>query len=403
MEATTNIGMRPAQEDRVVVCPRMCNNTDKVSLCCVFDGTVGFEAAEFCQQNIARNMPLDALRFLNDPNAMENPPQAELMDRQEAIAKALRESFLKTDQELLQMCRDRGGLDFASSTGVASLFWHHMLSVAHVGDSRACLASMPDGSDTLHSEWLTVDHKPDQPHELKRIQEAGGCLVYLHGNKPFIRGGDFLPRQALGHHPKQLNYSRAFGGKDLKPYGLTAEPSISHRKLTPKDKFVLIASDGLWDTLPLKTICDIAWQVHLDLKANPAKGAGVQMIANEIVAACLKHMPLTTVRDNVSVVVIMLDWETEKAVPTSAAYSSSSTGTGTGFRGNTAGAARSGAAPSLDLGATSSSSSSASSSSSLSAATVSSAVDPVGAAMNKLKVASGYAEQPTTTEETDDL
>ena len=64
MEAATNIGMRPAQEDRVVVCPRMCNNSDKVSLCCVFDGTVGFEASEFCQQNIVRNMPLDAVWWL---------------------------------------------------------------------------------------------------------------------------------------------------------------------------------------------------------------------------------------------------------------------------------------------------------------------------------------------------
>ena len=36
IEATTNIGLRPAQEDRVVVVPRMCN--DNVSFCGVFDG-----------------------------------------------------------------------------------------------------------------------------------------------------------------------------------------------------------------------------------------------------------------------------------------------------------------------------------------------------------------------------
>ena len=47
----------------------------------------------------------------------------------------------------------------------------------------------------------------------------GGSLAWLHGNKPYIRGGDFHPRQANGEHPKQLNYSRAFGGKDLKMFG----------------------------------------------------------------------------------------------------------------------------------------------------------------------------------------
>lgn len=61
-----------------------------------------------------------------------------------------------------------------------------------------------------------VDHKPNMPSELQRIQASGGSLVWLHGNKAYIRGGDFIRRQANGEHPKQLNYSRAFGGKDLK-------------------------------------------------------------------------------------------------------------------------------------------------------------------------------------------
>jgi Protein phosphatase 2C len=61
-----------------------------------------------------------------------------------------------------------------------------------------------------------------------------------------LRGGDFHQRQAAGEHPKQLNYSRAFGGKDLKMYGLIAEPDISHFEIMPEDKLVLIASDGTY-------------------------------------------------------------------------------------------------------------------------------------------------------------
>jgi len=48
------------------------------------------------------------------------------------------------------------------------------------------------------------------------------------------RGGDFFRRQAAGEHPKQLNYSRAFGGKDLKMFGLSVEPDISHFEITPE-------------------------------------------------------------------------------------------------------------------------------------------------------------------------
>ena len=45
-------------------------------------------------------------------------------------------------------------------------------------------------------------------------------MEYLHNSfdKPFIRGGDFTARKARGDRAMQLQYSRAFGGKDLKPY-----------------------------------------------------------------------------------------------------------------------------------------------------------------------------------------
>lgn len=158
------------------------------------------------------------------------------------MGELLRRAFLDTDRDFIQKCTEpeqQGKLDYASSTGVVTLLWgHDMLSIAHVGDSRGCIAKVcrnSGGKDAVQPEWLTIDHKPDQPAELKRIQEAGGSLVYLHGNKPFIRGGDFLHRQKLAQHPKQLNYSRAFGGKDLKMYGLTAEPTITHRKLVPHE------------------------------------------------------------------------------------------------------------------------------------------------------------------------
>lgn len=74
------------------------------------------------------------------------------------------------------------------------------------------------------------------PAERHRVERAGGVLVYLHGAKPFLRGGDFLSRQARGERSMQLNYSRAFGGKDLKMYGLSATPDVLHVQLSRSDK-----------------------------------------------------------------------------------------------------------------------------------------------------------------------
>jgi hypothetical protein len=57
-------------------------------------------------------------------------------------------------------------------------------------------------------------------------------LLHHHNNKPFIRGGDFDRRKASGERVMQLQYSRAFGGKDLKPFGLSAEPGVRQVALT---------------------------------------------------------------------------------------------------------------------------------------------------------------------------
>lgn len=82
------------------------------------------------------------------------------------------------------MCTEKR-LHYASSTGVAAFLWGNLLTVAHVGDSKACIARQV--GDELLPEWLTVDHKPNMPHELKRIEQSGGSLAWLHGNKPYIR------------------------------------------------------------------------------------------------------------------------------------------------------------------------------------------------------------------------
>jgi len=197
----------------------------------------------------------------------------------------------------------------------------NLLTVAHVGDSKACIARVIDGK--LHPEWLTVDHKPDMPRELERIQRSGGTLAWLHGNKPYIRGGDFHERQIAGEHPKQLNYSRAFGGKDLKNYGLTAEPDVSHFEIMPEDQLVVIASDGrflplctcsfitltimvlsnviagLWDVLNPKLVCEMLLTSH-----KSGRNA-----TEDVVNAAIAEMPACGVRDNITVIAIFLNEE----------------------------------------------------------------------------------------------
>lgn len=207
---------------------------------------------------------------------------------------AMKHGYKESDKQLLAHAAEKR-LDYTSSTSVTAFVAGDLLTVGHLGDSRIVLGR-EDAAAGLVGRRLTVDHKPDQSIELKRIQESGGSLTYLHGGKPFIRGGDFTARQAKGERPMQLNYSRAFGGKDLKPFGLSSEPTITQLQLTPRDKILILGSDGVWDVMPP----DDAVRLVADARAKGANPAQ-QLVHRSLVM----HNARGSI-DNVTAIVIFL-------------------------------------------------------------------------------------------------
>jgi hypothetical protein len=57
-----------------------------------------------------------------------------------------------------------------------------------------------------------------------------------------------------------LSTSRAFGDAHMKQW-IIADPAVSHRKLTPGDEFLVIATDGLWDVCSSHRACDMVTSV----------------------------------------------------------------------------------------------------------------------------------------------
>lgn len=54
-----------------------------------------------------------------------------------------------------------------------------------------------------------------------------------------------------------LAMARAFGDFCVKDYGVISVPEFSHRVLTERDKFIVLASDGVWDVLSNEEVVDI--------------------------------------------------------------------------------------------------------------------------------------------------
>lgn len=260
MCSTTVIGSRPEQQDRYVMAPSLLGG--ELSLFAVFDGTTGDYAAEWLRENcIPMLLSLDSYRVLGSllPDNRQNP-----MLTQPILAHLIQDLYMRLDRQLLHWCHHQSAThppdeafkyDYTASTGVICLIHHPsaQLCVSHVADSHAVIAAPQPGARPgkdgaeggvrpLISFSLTKSHKPDEREELVRINQAGGQLVYLHDQKPFIRGKDFrTKRKAI-----QLNYSRAFGSKDLKHSGLISVPDITMIPLrhAPKNSLAIKLQNG---------------------------------------------------------------------------------------------------------------------------------------------------------------
>ena len=100
------------------------------------------------------------------------------------------------------------------------------LNVLNTGDSRCILCR------NNIAQVLTRDHKPDWPDEYFRISKLGGNII-KDGNTYRIN---------------DLSVSRAFGDKESSKF-VTHRPDMYKYKITNKDKFMVIACDGLWDVV----------------------------------------------------------------------------------------------------------------------------------------------------------
>eukprot|EP00947_MAST-08B_sp_MAST-8B-sp1_P004644 g4644.t1 len=257
VDICTDIGGRDRQEDRYYVRSSIpLGAGGEAAFFGVWDGTVCPYASDFVHTRCCDHH-LRSAGFA-DYNRLLEAGETRPTQLAPSLAQACREGYAGTDGELLESCRQLKN-HYTSCTSVTALVASGILTVAHLGDSRVILLVQEEGgggggrggrgAGKLRGAELTTDHKPDDPEERRRILESGGSIEYLHhhNNKPFIRGGDFDRRKKQGERVMQLQYSRAFGGKDLKPYGLSADPSVRQLSLAPNHVGIVLASDGVCD------------------------------------------------------------------------------------------------------------------------------------------------------------
>lgn len=175
---------------------------------------------------------------------------SQLKQEQNNIPAALTEGFLEVDERLSASHVD---CEFSGSTACVSLLKGNMLYTAWVGDSRGVLGRRtPSGIEGID---LTIDHKPDDAEERKRIQEHNGRVERLVDETGEPIGP---PRVWLQYAwIPGLAMSRALGDKIAHTVGVISEPGISVLELFPADAFIILASDGVWEFIDTQEAVEI--------------------------------------------------------------------------------------------------------------------------------------------------
>ena len=254
-----------------------------------------------------------------------------------------------------QMKKPASGIDCSGSgcTAVVLLYYEGTMYFASVGDSRAVLATTnppevpaslqpPRREDkvileqikvnrsinsetSLQAVQMTIDQKPEDPGELERILQCGGVVMRLE-DEMGRKVGPYRVWKVENGYPG-IAMSRSLGDTLAHEIGVSSTPLTSQRAVEEhKDSFIVIASDGVWDTMENQEVVDFIEAYRLRSVKNiemasyndpvdPDNSTIAHLLCEEARARWLAIVEGEDVRiDDVSCIVVELNTSVRKRV-----------------------------------------------------------------------------------------
>lgn len=201
-----------------------------------------------------------------------NPLHAVLSDSNGSQSASDSDRTTATDQKMAfsykhNAAEEASNFDRANS-GACAVVVHHDPQTSHlytaiVGDSRVVAGLYDDQTDTWTAQPLTVDQTLHEPAEVERLLSRHPLSEALDITRRYRILGGLQPARAFGdvkykYHPalfQMLNdhldpqTRRRVPALSLTPPYLDADPQISRYKVDGRHRFVIVATDGLWDEL----------------------------------------------------------------------------------------------------------------------------------------------------------
>ncbi|KAI8035306.1 pyruvate dehydrogenase [acetyl-transferring]-phosphatase 1, mitochondrial [Drosophila gunungcola] len=201
---------------------------------------------------------------------------------QRDVASELVNAFLQLDEGLSQEAlatSDVRTMSVALSGAVACLVHIEglQLHVASTGDCGAVLGVLDPKTQQWQPKKLNIEHNADNMAEVGRIlaehpKEEHETVIrmgrLLSTLAPLRAFGDFRYKWSLDIMERKvlpMFGKQAMAPNYYTPPYLTARPDVQQHELGPNDKFLVIASDGLWEFLSPSEVVSLVGE-HINSK-----------------------------------------------------------------------------------------------------------------------------------------
>ena len=222
-------------QDNYFIYKNFMNKKDYIYMSvCDGHGVEGHFVSDF----IKETLPYDMSENLKNKNILtENEKEKEI------IYQIIKETFITANEKLVD--NEEINSLFSGSTCVSLIYTPEKLIVPNIGDSRAVLGRLINKENNEYKAIdLSRDHKPTEKDEAQRIIENDGRI------QPFTEDGEFVGPERVWIKEEEvpgLAMTRSFGDRVAATVGVMSEPEIKEFYYDEGDKFMIIASDGIWE------------------------------------------------------------------------------------------------------------------------------------------------------------
>ena len=284
----SGVSLKKLNQDDYFIFPNFLNNsTYSFFGVCDGHGTFGQNISFYLKENLPQNVMNEFLKY-----DIQNLSEIKTY----IFSQIILFTFSETNKEMNE--DERIDSSISGSTCVSVICTPERLFCINVGDSRCVLGKFDKNKNQWIPKNLSKDHKPSDPNEKARIIKSGGRIESFMDEEGNYEGPERV--WLKNEDTPGLAMSRSFGDEIAHTVGVTVSPDIYDYLFVEEDKFIVLASDGIWEFMSSDEVVDIVKDFYLK---NDLEGA-LEYLYKE---SSKRWITKENVIDDITVIIAFLD------------------------------------------------------------------------------------------------